>query len=226
MLPAVLLGVGLLGLTTMPAPAEAPDAAKIAKLVEQLGSDSFADRQKANDALDAIGEPALEALRKATSSTDAEVRKRAKELVDKIEKRSYNSRALAAKMVHLQYKDTPLPDAVADFAKKSGYLIVLHDPDGKLKDKKITLDTGKVTFWNAMEQFCLKAGLTDGNPNAMPMGGWRMIGGPGGAVRGVPLPPIPPGAAPGAAPGKIAPPPPPQQEAPAREGEDVERQGA
>ena len=31
--------------------------------------------------------------------------------------------------------------------------IQLHDPDKKLKDRTVTLDTGEVTFWEAFDQF-------------------------------------------------------------------------
>jgi len=198
-LPALVLGVGLIGLTAAPVPAEAPDAGKIAKLIEQLGSDTFAERQKATDALDAIGEPALEALRKAATSSDAETRKRAGDLSAKIEGRVTSARVLKPTMLHLIYKDAPLTDAVADLRKKSGYNIVLHDPDGKMKDKKITLDTGKVTFWNALEQFCAKAGLAEGDPNA-----GRFNGAGFGAQGAVILPAVPVNPAPRAVP--IAPP--------------------
>ncbi len=55
----------------------------------------------------------------------------------------------------------PLAEAVADFQKKSGYNIHLHDPEGKLKERKIALDTGATTFWHALELFCAKAELTE-----------------------------------------------------------------
>jgi hypothetical protein len=190
LLPALLLGLGVLGLLGLPVQGdENSDASKIAKLIEELGSDTFAVRQKAAEALDAIGEPALEALRKAASSKDAETRKRATDLVSKIEKRAESSRVLKPTMIHLVYKDKPLTEAVEDFKKKSGYLIVLHDPDGKLKDKKITLDTGKVTFWKALELFCVKAGVKEGDPNADRFN--RPINPP------IPLPPVKPLPAPG-----------------------------
>src|SRR5262249_20568314 len=122
--------------------------------------------EAASKALDAIGTPALQALRDAIKSSDAEVRKRAGDLAGKIEKRAESERVLKAKMVHLVFKDTPLKDAVEDFKKQSGYAIVLHDPSNKLKDKKITLDTGKTTFWDALEKFCAAAGVSEGDPNA------------------------------------------------------------
>ena len=55
----------------------------------------------------------------------------------------------APKRLRLVYKNTPVADAVADFRRKSGYDIVLSDPDGKLKNRTVTLDTGEVTFWQA-----------------------------------------------------------------------------
>jgi hypothetical protein len=64
------------------------DAATIDKLISQLGSRTFEDREEASKALEVIGLSALEPLRKAASeSTDLEVRKRARDLVRLIEKR-------------------------------------------------------------------------------------------------------------------------------------------
>src|SRR5947209_7742248 len=127
LLPLLALGLGLGVLAATPArsadSAEKPDADKITKLVKQLGSDDFDDREKASAALDAIGAPALDALRDALKSSDEEIHKRAETLVAKIEKRQESANALAPKRLHLVYKDTPLPEAVDDFQKKSGYAI-------------------------------------------------------------------------------------------------------
>src|SRR5262245_37824411 len=155
-----------LGLSVLAVRAEdRPDAAQISKLIEQMGSGDFDEREKATRALDQIGAPALEALRKATSSDDAEIKKRAQELVGAIERRAESRQLLGPKMVRLQFKDTPLAEAVADLSKRSGYPILLNDPEGKLKDVKVTLDTGETTFWQALDLFCQKAGLVEGNPN-------------------------------------------------------------
>src|SRR5262249_27348295 len=131
---------------------------------DQLGSDTFEDRQKAAKELDALGAPALELLRKAVRDGEPEVRKRADELVKKIEKVAERERVLGATKVHLVFKDKPVPDAVAEVQKKTGYHLTLHDPEGKLKDRKVTLDTGETTFWGALEQFCQKAGLAEATP--------------------------------------------------------------
>src|SRR5262249_16052893 len=71
-LAPLLAGAGFLALAGARAPADAPpDAAKIRRLVEQLGSPSFAEREAASAALEAAGEPALPALAKAAESDDA-----------------------------------------------------------------------------------------------------------------------------------------------------------
>src|SRR5262249_20853674 len=62
------------------------DADQIAKLIEQLGSDTFAERETASRDLERQGAAALGALRKAAQSSDIETRRRAQTLVTKIAK--------------------------------------------------------------------------------------------------------------------------------------------
>jgi hypothetical protein len=162
LLPLAALSLYILA---APAPAadkaEAPAAARVAKLVEQLGNDDFNEREMASAGLDAVGEPALDALRLAVMSTDEEVHKRAETLVGKIEKRLQTASVLKAKRVRLIYKDTAVRDALEDFGKKCGYHLALYDPENKLKNRTITLDTGDAPFWQAFDQFCDKAGLKE-----------------------------------------------------------------
>jgi hypothetical protein len=58
-----------------------PTADKIARLIRGLSSDKFEERDAASKALEALGSPALPALRQAAASDDAEVSKRAKNLI-------------------------------------------------------------------------------------------------------------------------------------------------
>ena len=68
---------------------------RVARLIRQLGHDDFAKREAASKELDAIGEPALDALRKASASDgDAEIRRRAERIVESVTGRI---RAAAAK---------------------------------------------------------------------------------------------------------------------------------
>ena len=62
-------------------PGETPAA--IDRLLKQLGSNDFRQREAASRALEAIGEPALEALRRAaTKNADIEIRHRAEGVVE------------------------------------------------------------------------------------------------------------------------------------------------
>jgi hypothetical protein len=66
-------------------PGKETDAERIARLIKQLGDDSFAKREAASKELEGIGAPALAALRKAASSSaDPEIRRRAKRIEEAI----------------------------------------------------------------------------------------------------------------------------------------------
>jgi hypothetical protein len=70
------------------APPPTPDpAAEVTRLIEQLGSEKFAEREGASKRLEAVGERALAALRAALTSDDLEVRRRASRLVAALERK-------------------------------------------------------------------------------------------------------------------------------------------
>jgi WD40 repeat protein len=78
-----------LGRDDRPAPAQeqdkqTPDPERVATLIRQLGDGAFAKREAASKDLEAIGVPALAALKKASASDDPEVRRRATLLHEKI----------------------------------------------------------------------------------------------------------------------------------------------
>ncbi len=75
------------------------DAAKIERFIRQLGSESFEEREAASKALDAIGEPALPALRKVRENTDLEVRRRVTALLKSIERKRVDVRAKGAAVI-------------------------------------------------------------------------------------------------------------------------------
>jgi RNA polymerase sigma factor (sigma-70 family) len=69
-------------------PAPAPNAAEIERLIQQLGSEKFTEREAATTALERIGEPAYDALRRAVESgDDVEIRRRAEGIIGRIEQR-------------------------------------------------------------------------------------------------------------------------------------------
>jgi hypothetical protein len=57
------------------------------RLVRQLGSDRFEEREAASKALEAIGLPAFAALRDALEDEDAEIRRRANLLMERLRPR-------------------------------------------------------------------------------------------------------------------------------------------
>jgi WD40 repeat protein len=105
-----------------------PEPAAVEKLIKQLGHDEFEKREEATRQLEKIGEPALEALRKARTSPDAEVRDRADVLVRRIE------RSLRIEMLR--------------FGAGGGYWLnrVAFTPDGKR-----AVATGGAVIWYDLE---------------------------------------------------------------------------
>jgi hypothetical protein len=151
------LGAGLA--TALPAVGAEPDDS--ARLVRQLGSLHFAERQSASQALEQKGAPALDALRRGTQSPDLEVRRRAEEILRRIERQLESTRLLTPRRVHLTYRDVSLSDALADFNKKTGFELRIEGDKAAWAGRKLTLDTGDVTVWEAFAQFSREAGLVE-----------------------------------------------------------------
>jgi hypothetical protein len=196
MLLALVVGLGAVpaALADEP-PAGKVDPARIEKLIEDLGSPRFAVRNRARQQLKAIGEPALEALRKAVKSDDAERRRVAAELVKGIEIKLLTAKLLAPKRVKLELDDRPVREAIKELERQSSYPIQVIDPNNMLASRKVTLHTGDTTFWEAFDQLCQKAGLVETNSQFYPPAGPTPF----------PLPPI--RIQPAPAPGVLPPPP-------------------
>lgn len=146
---------------------QAADKVQIAKLIDQLGSDAYVEREEASKKLDEIGVPALDDLKKAVSSSDAEVQRRARDLVAKIDRRVQAVKVLAPAKVHLKFDNVPLADALREVANKSGIPLTYQGDASILASRRITLDTGEVTFWEAFDRFCAQAGLADKKSEGM-----------------------------------------------------------
>jgi hypothetical protein len=160
----VLVSFLALALGSATVPAGSPLAVndkQITELVTQLGSSRFKEREAATQALAAIGGPALDALQRAAASADPEVGRRAQNLAHLLRMRMETARFLAPLPIRLVYKDTPVPQAVDDFAKRTGFSIEINGSKARLAQRKITLDTGPTSFWDAFNQFCQQAGLID-----------------------------------------------------------------
>jgi hypothetical protein len=148
---------------------------RIDQLIKQLGADSFDEREMAQKELEKIGLPALESLRQATRSKEAELARRAEDLVARLQELVKSGQLLGAKKVKLALKDISVADAVADLSKQSGYPIQISGDKSKLAERKITLETGEVSFWEAFDQLCLKGGLVE--PAETPVGTLTVLDG-------------------------------------------------
>lgn len=129
-------------------------ATQIDRLIAQLGSDQFAEREAAARELARLGPPVLEALRKASANPDLEIRRRAARLIPEIERRAEIDSLLTPTRIHLAYGGTVLPEAVADFSRRSGLPIELMDSERRLAGRKLTLDTGNTAWWRAFDALC------------------------------------------------------------------------
>ena len=81
----ILPAIGLLLLAPCASVLADDPRQEIAGLIKQLGHEEFSQREAATKALAEIGEPALDALRQATTSEDREVRYRASQIVSATE---------------------------------------------------------------------------------------------------------------------------------------------
>jgi len=132
--------IALSALAASPPPPSAPKPADVGRLLGQLGSDSYPEREAASRALEAIGEPALPSLRQARRSNDPEVQRRAAGLVEAIEG-PMKARDLAGALttlkaegatvaedappgeIHIEFRDKPLSAAAIAALRALGRVV-------------------------------------------------------------------------------------------------------
>src|ERR1700722_1839243 len=88
------------------------ETARIQKLIDNLGSVSFEEREQASKALEHFGTPAISELRKAIANDDAEITRRATRLLGRVEEKALVDSLLAAKRIRLSVKDVTVAQAV------------------------------------------------------------------------------------------------------------------
>src|SRR5262249_11454573 len=148
-------------LFALPVQAEEKAATEaIATNIQNLGHPRFTVREQAARNLVQQGEPALKALKPALASPDEEIRQRAALIIKAIETRMQNAAILRAPNLRLQYENKPLDEVVADLSKKTGLAFVV-DPKVANAKRPITIDTGEVAFWEAVEKVLVAGGLVE-----------------------------------------------------------------
>ncbi len=127
--------------------------------IDQLGSESYEEREAATKELERIGPAAIPALAIAVCSENQEVARRAKRLLDRLRPRDSSSRLLRPRLITVSYRNTPLLFALADLKARTGLPLefpMIQDPL-----RLITCETGEVPVWEALDLFCRDASLRE-----------------------------------------------------------------
>jgi hypothetical protein len=124
----------------------------VQKWVEQLGDSDYRKRDEAGRLLLTAGDKALPALRQALNDPDAEVRRRANDLLPAVE----SAVLVAPKRVTFKTTNKPVKDAFDELMRQTNYHIEysLNDPN-----KAYTFDFQDVPFWEALDRISRATGL-------------------------------------------------------------------
>jgi hypothetical protein len=157
MMTAVLsLAVVVRGVAAPPAGkvAPAPATPALERLIELLGDSDFRKRDEATRLLEAEGIKAVPALKKALTHTDAEVRRRARDLVPQLELAAF----VAPRSVTLRMTDKPLRAIFDEMTRQTGYKIEFWTQPDRA-NQVFRCDFKDVPFWQALDRICRDANL-------------------------------------------------------------------
>ena len=137
----------------LPAAAEEP-AARVARLIRNLGNPDYDVRQRATSQLSHLGTDARRQLEEAAQHEDPEIRLRAQRLLEQLKVRelwepSWTEHRASA---------TNASEILAAIAKQTGNRVLVGDQYGTFHECSISIDTGRVPFWNAIDQLCRLSG--------------------------------------------------------------------
>jgi hypothetical protein len=140
-----------------PPVAQAPHATgeiRVARLIRQLGADSFSTRDQADEALAALGPGARKELEAAIADPDPEVRLRAKDLLARLKLTELWSPG----RVSLAGGEQPASKILGAIAAESGNHVLLGDSYGSFHEQPVTLGQVAPTFWEVLDETCRLSG--------------------------------------------------------------------
>jgi hypothetical protein len=143
-----------------PSPAPSNKAGGLERLVEQLADGDYSKRDAAAKELKRIGSPALPLLRKALDSQDSEIRRWAEILVPLLERQADSEKALKPTLVRLHHTNAPLGEVLKDLQQQTKYRFQIAEKDKSLAERPVTLTTGEIPFWDAMDQLSRQVRLS------------------------------------------------------------------
>jgi len=132
----------------------AKPAVRVARLIRELGSESYGERREADEALAAMGQAARAQLEEAATDADPEIRLRAKNLLRRLKVLDLWSPS------HVDYQamEVPVSQAVAVLAEQSGNHLMTGDQYSTVRDVSIEFDCRGLTFWEALDKLCALSG--------------------------------------------------------------------
>ena len=181
--PQILLRLSLIALGTMSgdrwtsaeSPADAQQAVhlRVARLIDQLASPSFNDRQAADVELTEIGEEGRAALEAAADSEDPEVRLRITRLLKQLKIEAL----WQGSPVRFNNQSMLASTAIEAISQQTGNEVLVGDQYGEFADGTIDLTAPTGLFWPVIDDICRRSGnrFRPRYGNAVP--GWVLIAG-------------------------------------------------
>ncbi len=127
---------------------------RVARLIRQLGSSDFSERQAADDQLAKLGHQSRSQLEQALSDDDVEIRLRAKRLLEKLK----IEELFAAGRVELLAQGLPASKVLQALAAQSGNHIHIGDPYGNFSEKILNADYAATSYWEVVDDICSQTG--------------------------------------------------------------------
>lgn len=151
---ATFLASPQLGAEPPASPADPAAAPRVARLVRDLGADSFAVRTQASEELAKLGANARAEVVAATHSDDPEVRLRAKDLLRAIITSDLWSPA------RFTCPEGPTAAAVLlrQLAEQTGNHVLVGDQFGAFADGDVRLDFAAADYWQVLDEICRQSG--------------------------------------------------------------------
>lgn len=135
-------------------PAVDAGQAPIARVVRRLGSDSYLDRNAAEEELAALGAAGRRQLEEAVESPDPEVRLRAKGLLRRLK----TEELWSAGIVSYACVQTSAASAMEALSTQTGNRLMVGDQYGAFHDQKVDLDCVASAFWPTVDHLCRLSG--------------------------------------------------------------------
>lgn len=127
---------------------------RVARLIRDLGSDSYLRRQAAGEQLKALGSVSILPLEVAKDSADPEVRIRAQDLLQELKL----SALWEATPVTIAAENRAAADLFREIARQSGNGLTLGGGDSGVNDVPLTANFERTPFWQVVDDLCRQSG--------------------------------------------------------------------